>query len=100
MYRRGPGRPFAKPGPIITPKGSIEIPDELVIDFLEKNLNPLEFAELRSLPPKIFEEYIDTFKKALFTVESRQNPSGLVNFGEEELQDLAGVQATISFNPA
>src|SRR3989344_5515812 len=95
--RRGPGRPMKPTGPMLTPKSQIDIPDE-VLDYWIKDI--LTKEELESLTTKTYELYRDAVKKAFFNVEAEQKNGGLINFGTEEYQDLAGVNLTISANPA
>jgi hypothetical protein len=96
---QGPGRPFIVPQPNIEGKDHLDIPDDVVYGWVREVLDPKEYQEFKGLPRKTVEAYINAVKNSWFGVTAKSSSSYL-NYGEDEFQDLAGVQVGLSLNPA
>ena len=101
MAKKGPGRPFKpKPGFKIQDKSQIGLPNDVFEqEFLKEILTLEEFNTFVSLPLQIKDQYISTIKNSLFKVSSKAVSTNVLNYGEDEFNDLAGVQVAISLNP-
>lgn len=97
--RRGPGRPM-NPGPTITPSAQINIPNELIENYILKELDSVEADIFHGLPQKTKDLYVGTIKNSLFGLRAKNGSGGsnILNYGDE-FQDRSGVQVSLSLNP-
>lgn len=96
MAQRGPGRPI-NPGPQITPKSNIDIPDELVESFLSR---VVDADILKEMSEKQLENVINTVKGGLLKATGDASAPNAAAFYTGEYADLKGVQVAFDFQKA
>ena len=85
----------------IQDKSQIGLPNDVFEqEFLKEILHSRSLIRLLVFLLQIKDQYISTIKNSLFEVSSKVVSTNVLNhMGEDEFNDLAGVQVAISLNP-